>query len=91
AAGFLAEVRALQADPRGVSRTAGQALGYKELREHLAGALTLDEAVELAIRRTHRFARRQRAWFGRDPRIRWIDPGDAHGNALVGRLAAAVG
>jgi tRNA dimethylallyltransferase len=62
-AGFLDEVRRLRDHPRGISRTAGQALGYKELLEHLDGALTLDEALDLAIRRTGRFARRQWAWF----------------------------
>ena len=40
---------------------------------HLDGAATLDEALDLAIRRTGRFARRQRAWFRRDPRITWLD------------------
>jgi tRNA dimethylallyltransferase len=73
AAGFLDEVRRLRHDPHGLSRTAGQALGYKELLAHLDGELALDEAVDLAVRRTIRFARRQRAWFRRDPRIRWLD------------------
>ena len=34
---------------------------------------TLDEAVDQAVRRTRAFARRQRAWFRRDPRITWLD------------------
>ena len=60
AAGFVDEVRRLHAHPRGVSRTAGQALGYKELLDHLAGdAARLDEAIDLAVQRTARFARRQ--------------------------------
>jgi tRNA dimethylallyltransferase len=70
--GFLDEVRALVSRPAGLSRTASQALGYKELGAHLAGDLTLDDAVDRAIRRTRQFARRQRAWFRRDPRIEWI-------------------
>jgi tRNA dimethylallyltransferase len=73
AAGFLEETRRLLADPRGLSRTAGQALGYAELAAHLQGELGLEEAVELAVRRTRRFARRQASWFRRDPRIRWLD------------------
>jgi len=40
----------------------------------VAGHTTLDDAVDLAIRRTRTFARRQRAWFRRDPRIRWLTP-----------------
>jgi tRNA dimethylallyltransferase len=73
--GFLEEVRRLHADPRGLSRTASQALGYKELIAHLEGELTLEEALDLAVRRTVHFARRQRAWFRRDPRIQWLDAG----------------
>jgi tRNA dimethylallyltransferase len=69
AAGFLDEVRNLRDR---MSRTARQALGYKELLAHLAGECTLDEAVAAAISRTREFARRQRAWFRRDPRITWF-------------------
>jgi len=72
--GFLDEVRGLAARPEGLSRTARQALGYRELLEHVAGHTTLDDAVDLAIRRTRTFARRQRAWFRRDPRIHWLTP-----------------
>lgn len=72
--GFLDEVRRLIARP--LSRTAAQALGYKELRAHLAGECTLDEALDVAIARTRRFARRQERWFARDPRIIQIP----HGN-----------
>ena len=76
--GFLDEVRSLAGQP--ISRTASQALGYKELLAHLRGEMTLDEALELAVVRTRRFARRQERWFRRDPRIHWLDapatPGD---------------
>ena len=88
--GFLDEVRALAVDPRGLSRTAAQALGYKELLAHLRGEATLEEAVDLAVRRTRRFARRQRAWFGRDPRITWLDA-TAAPKSLVDELAHLVG
>jgi tRNA dimethylallyltransferase len=71
--GFLAEVQALLDRPRGLSRTARQALGYAELLDHLEHGTPLDEAVATAIRRTRRFARRQQRWFGRDPRIGWVD------------------
>ena len=70
-AGLLDEVRAL-AD-RGMSRTAAQALGYKELLAHLDGSVGLEEAVEQVVVRTRQFAVRQLRWFGRDPRIRWVD------------------
>jgi tRNA dimethylallyltransferase len=68
--GFLDEVAAL---PKPLSRSAGQALGYRELLQHLDGQLNLDEAVEEAKSRTRRFARRQQRWFRRDPRISWLD------------------
>ncbi len=55
-----------------MSRTARQALGYKELIEHLEGRATLDEAVASIILRTRQFAVRQERWFRRDPRIRWV-------------------
>ncbi len=78
AGGFLDEVRSLADGP--ISRTACQALGYKELLAHLRGEVSLDEALELAVVRTRRFARRQERWFRRDPRIGWLDtpatPGD---------------
>jgi tRNA dimethylallyltransferase len=72
AAGFVEEVRALASRPDGLSRTARQALGYRELLAYVAGELTLDEAIAEAITRTRRFARRQRVWFRRDPRISWL-------------------
>jgi len=74
-AGFLDEVAALARRPAGLSRTARQALGYRELLAHLEDGVGLDEALGEAIRRTRSFARRQQAWFGRDPRVRWLEPG----------------
>ncbi|HZY77123.1 MAG TPA: tRNA (adenosine(37)-N6)-dimethylallyltransferase MiaA [Jatrophihabitantaceae bacterium] len=78
--GLLDEVRALL--PYGLrdSPTAGKALGYQQLLACLDpddphGAVTGDlaEAVQVTIRQTLRFVRRQRRWFRRDPRIRWVD------------------
>jgi tRNA dimethylallyltransferase len=86
AAGFLDEVRGLLAEPRGMSHTARQALGYAELIDHLAGGRDLDDAVELAVRRTRRFARRQGSWFRRDPRIEWLHA-DGDPAALLPALA----
>jgi tRNA dimethylallyltransferase len=88
--GFLDEVRALAATPGGPGRTASQALGYAELLAVVRGELDLDEALDLAIVRTRRFARRQRSWFRRDPRITWLDAGPDPTllvDALVGRWA----
>ncbi len=74
AAGLLAEVERVHA--AGMSRTAAQALGYKELIDHLEGRVGLDEAVERVVVRTRQLAVRQLRWFQRDPRIRWVDVDD---------------
>lgn len=76
AAGFVDEVAALV--PRGLlaSRTAAMAIGYREVAAALAGEITLEEARERTVVATRRFARRQDAWFRKDPRIVWI-PYDA--------------
>jgi tRNA dimethylallyltransferase len=79
--GFLDEVRRLVRRPAGLSRTARQALGYRELLAHVEEGAPAAEATAQAIRRMRTFARRQRAWFGRDPRITWLDPVDAAGDA----------
>lgn len=63
AAGWLDEVRSLIAEPQPLSDTAGRALGYKELIEHLRGERTLAETIELIQTRTRQFAKRQHTWF----------------------------
>lgn len=91
AAGFLAEVAGLRR--RFVlSRTARQALGYRELLEHLerleAGAPSgLPEVVAEIGLRTRQFAVRQDRWFRRDPRIQWMGAED---DDLPSRVIAAV-
>lgn len=69
--GLVDEVRRLAARPGGLSRTARQALGYKELLAHVVDGAPLGACVDEAIRRTRTFARRQMSWLRRDPRIRW--------------------
>ena len=76
--GFLSEVEHL-ADGPPLSRTAAQALGYRELLRYVGAQRaqeqepTLEDVIDEAIRRTRAFARRQRAWFRRDERIIWFD------------------
>ncbi len=74
AAGLVAEVEAVRRS--GLSRTAGQALGYREVLRYLDGQVGLDQAVDEAKRRTRAFARRQRVWWRRDPRISWYGAAD---------------
>jgi tRNA dimethylallyltransferase len=48
----------------------------------------LEDAIRQTVTRTHRLARRQRAWFRRDPRIRWFDTGDGGAASVVDDLVA---
>jgi tRNA dimethylallyltransferase len=74
-AGFLDEVRSLVARGLGAWLTSSRAIGYAEMARHLQGRLSLEDAVEATERRTGSLARRQMAWFRRDPRIRWVRAG----------------
>jgi tRNA dimethylallyltransferase len=71
-AGFVDEVRALLARPVPPSRTAAEAIGYREVAAAVRGERTLADALAETEARTRRFARRQRVWFRRDPRITWF-------------------
>jgi tRNA dimethylallyltransferase len=73
--GLVEEVRALEAAGLRDGVTASRALGYAQVLAHFDGRLTLSAAVSETARATRRFVRRQRSWFRRDPRIRWLDPG----------------
>ena len=76
--GLLEEVSALASSPGGLSRTARQAVGYRELLRHIETGAALEECVTDAITQSRRLARRQRSWFNRDPRIEWFaEPDDA--------------
>ena len=83
---FLEEVRALLEMPHPLSRTAGQALGYRELADYVTDRITFRDAVVGITQRTRQFARRQGRWFRRDPRVEWLD-GRRTSDELV-RLAA---
>jgi tRNA dimethylallyltransferase len=84
--GFVDEVAGLVAGP-GLSRNARQAIGYREMLEHLDGSTDVDDAFAITGRRTRSFARRQRMWFRRDPRITWVaapeNPCDVAGALLA--------
>jgi len=75
-AGFVAEVRALAGRGLGAGRTASRALGYAQVLRFLAGEWPEEQAAAETIRATRRFARRQEAWFRRDPRISWLAADD---------------
>lgn len=71
-AGLPEEARAVR--QQGLTATAAQAIGYKELYDWMDGTLPLEEALENLKRSTRRYAKRQLTWFGADARIRWIEP-----------------
>jgi tRNA dimethylallyltransferase len=73
AAGLVDETRGLLA--RGLERNpfAMQAIGYRQVAEHLRGERGLDETVELVKTRTRQFAKRQLTWFRRHGECRWIE------------------
>ncbi|MEP7033159.1 MAG: tRNA (adenosine(37)-N6)-dimethylallyltransferase MiaA [Actinomycetota bacterium] len=83
AAGVLDEVRGLL--DRGLFGwlTSSQAIGYAEFARHLRGELSLREAVAGTVKRTKALARRQLAWFRRDPRIRWFATDERGAHAVV--------
>lgn len=87
--GFLEEVRALaELDPP-IGRTAAQALGYRQFLDQVSGATDFDAALDAAVAATRRFARRQRSWFRRDPRLTWMDATDPDSRSdLVAELVA---
>ena len=74
-AGWVEEVRQLIARGLEQNKTAMQAAGYRELVAHLAGKLSLPEAIAQIKTRTRQLARRQLTWFRREPQLDWIEIG----------------
>src|SRR6266480_4160598 len=89
--GLVGEVAALERAGLREGRTASRALGYAQVLRFLAGEYDEDEARAQTVLATRRFARRQDAWFRRDPRVIWLtaDVGDA--DALLAAALAACG
>lgn len=71
--GLVDEVTTLLQEGFREGLTAGQAIGYKEIVAALDGQCTLAEAIDAIKLATRRYAKRQRTWFRKDTRIRWID------------------
>ena len=71
--GLVAETERLL--PRGLAqnRTAMQAIGYRQVAEHLRGERPLGETIELVKARTRQFAKRQLTWFRRQMRLQWLE------------------
>jgi tRNA dimethylallyltransferase len=73
-AGLVEEVRALEQQGLRDGVTARRALGYAQVLSMLDGGCDEATAKQTTKTATRRFVRRQRAWFRRDPRVRWLDP-----------------
>jgi tRNA dimethylallyltransferase len=71
--GLVDETRSLLEQGLAENRTAMQALGYRQVAEHLRGERSLAETVELIKIRTRQFAKRQFTWFRRQMALEWID------------------
>lgn len=69
--GLLEEVAGLVGR---MGRTASKAVGYAQLAPVVEGDISLEQGLGDTRRATMAVARRQRSWFRRDPRIRWLDP-----------------
>lgn len=69
---------------------AAEALGYKQVLDHLAGRCTLEEAMEKTKILTRRYAKTQRTWLKRYQGVRWLNAGEAEPAALAAEAAAHV-
>ncbi len=71
ARGLVDETRRLLAAGLAENQTALQAIGYRQVVEHLRGERPLAETIELVKTRTRQFAKRQMTWFRRQP-VTWL-------------------
>ncbi len=70
--GFIAEVQYLS-QKYGADLPLLNTLGYQEIRQYLAGEISLERATYLTVLHTRQFAKRQRTWFHAYPQIEWFD------------------
>ncbi|MGW0249436.1 tRNA (adenosine(37)-N6)-dimethylallyltransferase MiaA [Nocardia goodfellowii] len=89
--GLVDEVRGLIGRGLRDGVTARRAIGYAQVLAYLDGEYDLAQARERTLIGTRRYVRRQRSWFRRDPRVRWVDGADPDivATALAARLPSA--
>ena len=89
--GLIAETRRLLDLGLAENRTAMQAIGYRQVVEHLRGERSLAETKELIKRKTRQLAKRQMTWFRRQMRVTWLNVRADETNAeIAGRIAQLV-
>ncbi|OMH31177.1 tRNA (adenosine(37)-N6)-dimethylallyltransferase MiaA [Tersicoccus sp. Bi-70] len=71
--GLAEEVARLDAAGLRRGRTASRAIGYAQFLAVADGELSEADAIADTVTATQRFAKRQRTWFGADPRVHWLD------------------
>ena len=71
--GLVYETRELLKHGLAENKTAMQAIGYRQVVEHLRGERSLPETVELVKIRTRQFAKRQLTWFHAQKNVEWIE------------------
>lgn len=90
--GLVEEVKQL-VEEAGLSRQAAEALGYRQILDHLSGKISLDEAVEQIKIRTRRFAKQQRTWLRRfrsHPNSTWLNANDKSSQELVNKALTSI-
>jgi tRNA dimethylallyltransferase len=91
ARGLVIETQTLLGRGLAENPTAMQALGYRQVVEHLRGERSLDETISMIKQRTHRFAKRQLTWFRHQLPVTWVDwPLQASADELAARLEQLV-
>ena len=70
--GLVEETKKLLAMGYGEDLPSMRSLGYREIIQHLEGALTIRAAAELIKKNTRDFAKRQMTWFKKDAEVTWI-------------------
>jgi len=73
ARGLVEETRELLKRGLAENKTAMQAIGYRQVAEHLRGERPLTETIELVKIRTRQFAKRQLTWFRAQKNLEWIE------------------
>lgn len=87
-AGWVTEVRGLLESGVSPAAPAFQAIGYRQIANHVLGRISLQEAVERTIRATRRYAKRQLTWFRREPDVDWLSAASLLIDPLVRSLEA---
>jgi tRNA dimethylallyltransferase len=91
ARGLVEETRALLGRGLEQNPTAMQAIGYRQVVEHLRGERSLADTIELVKTKTRQFAKRQMTWFRRQLPVQWFQmEADATVEAITERLSSAL-